>query len=50
MTANQVQGPAIHVQGLEKSYKKLTRQGAMSGRRTPYGCRGSHHQQEEARH
>jgi ABC-2 type transport system ATP-binding protein len=23
MTANQVQGPAIHVQGLEKSYKKL---------------------------
>ena len=23
MTANQVQGPAIHVQGLEKSYKEL---------------------------
>ncbi len=23
MTANQVQGPAIHVQGLEKSYKQL---------------------------
>jgi ABC-2 type transport system ATP-binding protein len=23
MTANQVQGPAIHVQGMEKSYKKL---------------------------
>lgn len=23
MTANQVQLPAIHVQGLEKSYKKL---------------------------
>jgi ABC-2 type transport system ATP-binding protein len=23
MTASQVQGPAIHVQGLEKSYKKL---------------------------
>jgi len=23
MTANQVQGPAIHVQGLEKSYKRL---------------------------
>jgi ABC-2 type transport system ATP-binding protein len=23
MTANQVQEPAIHVQGLEKSYKKL---------------------------
>jgi ABC-2 type transport system ATP-binding protein len=23
MTGNQVQGPAIHVQGLEKSYKKL---------------------------
>jgi ABC-2 type transport system ATP-binding protein len=23
MTANQVQAPAIHVQGLEKSYKKL---------------------------
>jgi ABC-2 type transport system ATP-binding protein len=23
ITANQVQGPAIHVQGLEKSYKKL---------------------------
>jgi hypothetical protein len=23
MTANQLQGPAIHVQGLEKSYKTL---------------------------
>jgi hypothetical protein len=29
------QTPTIHVQGLERLYKKLTRHGAMSGRRRP---------------